>query len=58
MELNQKNTDNSQYIVNKNQKVFHSESINYLYPNDHCITHQIRWFKGCRDRGLKSDIAL
>ena len=30
---------------------------NYLYPDGHRMTHQMRWFKGSRDRGLRSDIA-
>ena len=58
MQLNQTNTDHSQDIVNENEKVIISETIenfNYLYPNGHRITHQMRWFKGSRDRFLKSD---
>ena len=58
MELNQNSTDNSQDIVNTNQEFGHSENSNYLYPNGHRITHQMRLFKGCRDRGFKSDIAV
>ena len=27
----------------------------YLYPNGHRITHQMRWFKGSRDRGFNFD---
>ena len=57
MESNQKNNDKSQAIVNRNEKVISIENLNYLYPNGHRITHQMRWFKGSRDRGLKSDIA-
>ncbi len=33
------------------------ENLNYLYPYGHRTTNQMRWFKGSRDRGLKSDIA-
>ena len=57
MELNQESGDNSQKIVNKNEKLSSTEDLNYLYPNGHRITHQMRWFKGSRDRGLDSDIA-
>ena len=57
MESNQNNTDNSQEIVNRNEKVVSIEKRNYLYPNGHRMTHQMRWFKGSRDRGFKSDIA-
>ena len=60
MKSNQENTDKSQDIVNSNQKVIPGENIenfNYLYPNGHRITHQMRWFKGSRDRGCKPDIA-
>ena len=57
MESNQNNTDNSQEIVNRNEKVFSTENLNYLYPNGHRITHQMRWFKGSRDRGLNFDVA-
>ena len=44
---------------NKNQKVIPIqviESRNYLYPDGHRITPQMRWFKGSCDRGLKHDI--
>jgi len=57
MELNQKNIDNAQDIINKKPKIVHSENINYLYSNGKIISHKIRWFKGSRDRGFKSDIA-
>ena len=32
-------------------------NLNYLYPNGHRKTPQMKWFKGSRDRGLKSDLA-
>ena len=51
MESHQVSADNFQGIVNINEK------LNYMYPNGHRMTHQMRWFKGSRDRGLKSDIA-
>ena len=60
MQLNQNKTNNFQDIVNENEKVITSETIenlNYLYPNGHRITHQMRWFKGSRNRGLRSDTA-
>ena len=60
MELKQNNNDKSQDIINKNEKVIpiHAiENSHYLYPNGHRMTHQMRWFKGSRDRGLKSNIA-
>ena len=57
MESNQHNTDNLQERVDRNEKVSSTENLNYLYPNGHRITHQMRWFKGSRDRCLTSDIA-
>ena len=57
MELNQNSTDDLQEIVNRKVKVVSTERLDYLYPNGHRITHQMRWFKGSRDRGLSSDIA-
>ena len=60
MELNQNNTDKSQDIINKNEKVSATQAIenrNYLYPDGHRMTHQMRLFKGSLDRGLKFDIA-
>tara|TARA_Y100001968_G_C18914866_1_gene507029 strand:+ start:74 stop:274 length:201 start_codon:yes stop_codon:yes gene_type:complete len=42
----------SKYFIYKNM-----ENQRFLYPNGHRTTHQMRWFKGSRDRGLKSDIA-
>ena len=60
MKLNQKNTDDSKEIINGikpfKQNEF-DENLNHLYSNAHCISHQTKWFKGSRDRGLKSDIA-
>ena len=60
MQLNQNNTDKFQDINNKNEKVISIQDIdtrNYLYPDGHGMTNQMRWFKGSRERGLKSDIA-
>ena len=57
MESNQNNTDNLPEKVNRNENLSLTENRNYLYPNGHRITHQMRWFKGSRDRCLRSDIA-
>ncbi len=61
MEFNQINIDDSIDVVNYNKKSFQgkeiNENLNYLYPNGHRTTHQMRWFKGSRDRGIKTDIA-
>ena len=60
MQLNQNKTYNSQDNVDREEKVIPVQSIesrNYLYPNGHRMTPQMRWFKGSRDRGLNPDIA-
>ena len=57
MELNQNSSDNSQEIVDRNVNVMSTANLNYLYPNGHRITHQMRWFKVCRDMGFESDVA-
>ncbi len=57
MDSNQNKNDNLEEIVNRNEKVFSTKNLNYLYPNGHRITRQMRWFKGSRDRSLRSDIA-
>ena len=57
MESNQNSTDKFQEIVNRNENVVSTKDLNYLYPNGHRMTHQLRWFKGSRDRGFISDIA-
>ena len=60
MKLNQDNTYSSQANVNGDEKVvpIHDiENRNYLYPDGHRMTNQMRWFKGSRDRGLNPDIA-
>ena len=60
MKLNQENTDNSKEIINGLKPFQQSKvvkNLTHLYSNAHCIRHQTRWFKGSRDRGLKSDIA-
>ena len=60
MQFNQNKTDYFQDIVNENEKVITSETIEnlkYLYPNGYCFTHQMGWIKGSRNRGLSSDTA-
>ncbi len=60
MQLNQNNTYKSQDNVNGEENVIPIQAIenrNYLYPDGHRMTPQMRWFKGSRDRGLKPDIA-
>jgi len=52
MESNQNNADDLKERVDRNKKLSSTENLNYLYPNGHRITHQMRWFKGSRDRGL------
>ena len=57
MESNNYRAENYQEIVNRNEKFSSTENLRYLYPNGHRISHQMRWFKGSRNRGLKSDMA-
>ncbi len=57
MESIQNNTDDLKEKADRNKKLSLTENLNYLYPNGHRITHQMRWFKGSRDRYLRSDIA-
>ena len=48
MELIKNNTYNFKNIVNRKEKFLSSDSnvnFNYLYPNGHRITHQMRWFR-------------
>ena len=61
MELDKKNINNADHKVNTNKKFINSQDIgnlNYLYPNGHRTTHQMRWIKLARDRGLSSNIDL
>ena len=58
MGLNQKNTNGHKEITNNIENFLDSQIIqdsNYLYPNGHRTTHQMRWFKGSRKRGFESD---
>ena len=57
MKSNQNINDNSEVIFNRHEKAFLIENFNYLYPNGHRMTHQMRWFKGSRYRGKISDMA-
>ncbi len=59
MEFNQNNIFDPKLEVKKKKDVQIKviEEFNYLYPNGHRMTNQMRWFKGSRERGLKSDIA-
>ena len=60
MELSLKNNENSKNIINEKEKTISNENmekINYLYPNGHRMTHQMKWFKGNRDKGFESDFA-
>ena len=56
-------TNNTEYSIEVDsliKKSFQGKSyrnLDYLYPNGHRITPQMRWFKGSRDRGLRPDIA-
>tara|TARA_Y100001968_G_C19049980_1_gene568676 strand:+ start:422 stop:592 length:171 start_codon:yes stop_codon:yes gene_type:complete len=55
MELNQSNNSESTDEANiQNENI---ENLNYLYPNGHRMTHQMRWFKGIKDIRFESDIA-
>ena len=60
MELNLKSTHISKEMLNNEKNLIHAEiieNLHYLYPNGHRITPQMRWFKGSRDIGFKSDNA-
>tara|TARA_B100000700_G_scaffold286191_1_gene340846 strand:+ start:1911 stop:2099 length:189 start_codon:yes stop_codon:yes gene_type:complete len=61
MKINQEHIDNEEDILNKPEKLSlnlgNVDNLNYLYPNGHRMMLQMRWFKGSRDRGLKSNLA-
>ena len=57
MESNQSSNGNFHELVHRNEKVISTQNLNYLYPNGHRMTHQMKWFKSNKDRGLRSDIA-
>tara|TARA_X000000368_G_C22731046_1_gene579501 strand:- start:300 stop:485 length:186 start_codon:yes stop_codon:yes gene_type:complete len=59
MELNQNNNDINQDLVDvvkADVKSQMNEDLNYLYPYGHRITHQMKCFKGIRDRDFEPDI--
>ncbi len=57
MESNQNSTGSFSEIVDRNESLIATTELNYLYPNGHRMTNQMRWFKGSRDRGLRSKFA-
>ena len=60
MKLNHDDTGKSQVIVTGTKQVIpihNLENRNYLYPDGHRMTHQMRWLKGSIESGLESDIA-
>ena len=57
MTSNQNTTDNLKEKVNRKENFIPTENTSYLYPNGHRITHQMRWFKGSRDGGVRSENA-
>ena len=60
MQSNQNNVDDPKEIINglkPIKQIEDFENVNYLHPNFHGMKHKIRWFKGSRDRGFKSDLA-
>ena len=60
MQSNQNNIYKFQNVVSKNEQNTNKkakERLNYLYPNGHRITHQMRWYKVSRDRDFRSDSA-
>ena len=57
MEFYQKKTNDIKITDENEHQLKFKEDSNYLYPNGHRITHQVRWFKGSRDRGYRSNIA-
>ena len=57
MKCNQNNNNDSKEIVSDIKTMPQLENLNNLYTIIPQIRRQIRWFKGSRDRGLKSDIA-
>ena len=60
MKLNQENIDNLQENFDGDENLIPIQDIdtcNYLYPDGHRMTTQMRWFKGSHERGFKSDMA-
>ncbi len=57
MKSNQNSTEDSEVTVIRNELTNLAENFNYLYPNGHRMTNQMRWFKGSRNRDIRSDMA-
>ena len=60
MQSNQNNTYHSQDNVDGEENLIPIQAIdrcNYLYPNGHRMPPQMSWFKGSRNRALKTDIS-
>ena len=57
MKTEQNSAEDSKVTVNKNEQGILGENFNYLYPNGHRMTNQMRWFKGSRNRDIRSDMA-
>ena len=60
MGLHKDDIDNPEklfHLVDQDNYQDETEKCNYLYPNGHRMTPQMRWLKGSRDRGLITDIA-
>ena len=60
MKLNQENIYNLQENIDGDENLILIQDIdtrNYLYPDGHRITPQMKWFKGSRERGFESDMA-
>ena len=55
MEKNTNTTFNLQEIVNRHENVVSIKNLNYLYPNGHRMTNQMKWFKVCQDRRLRTN---
>ncbi len=60
MKLNQENIYNLQENIDGDENLILIQDIdtrNYLYPDGHRITPQMKWFKASRERGFESDMA-
>ena len=57
MKSNPNSNDNFQEKVDIKGKPISTGNLNYLYPNGHRMTHQMRWFKHSSGRGFRLDIA-
>ena len=60
MELNKDNIDNSKNNVDRISRFPYDKNLqdpNYLYPFGHRATPQMKWFKGSREKSLRSSNA-